>query len=89
MFINDAILCKSLPPPPDVVIPSILPSARPFHDQSERVEAHTGAGTCGEGCHSALINPPGFAFEQYDELGRYRTEDGGLPVNAADSIISS
>ena len=51
----------------------------------ERVEAHTGAGTCGEGCHSSLINPPGFAFEQYDELGRYRTEDGGLPINAADS----
>ena len=83
VFINDAILCKSLPPPPDVV-PN-LPAQDPEMTNRERVEAHTGAGTCGEGCHSALINPPGFAFEQYDELGRFRTEDGGLPVDASDS----
>ena len=83
VFINDAILCKSLPPPPDVV-PN-LPSQDPSMTNRERVEAHTGTGTCGEGCHSALINPPGFAFEKYDELGRFRSEDGGLPVDAADS----
>ena len=52
----------------------------------ERIEAHTGDGTCGEGCHSALINPPGFAFENYDELGRYRTEDNQQPIDAADSF---
>lgn len=83
VFVNDVILCKSLPPPPDVV-PG-LPVQDPSLTNRERVEAHTGAGTCGEGCHSALINPPGFAFEQYDELGRFRTEDGGLPIDAADS----
>lgn len=82
VFINDVILCKSLPPPPDVV-PG-LPVQDPTFSNRERVEAHTGAGTCGEGCHSALINPPGFAFEQYDELGRFRTEDGGLPIDAGD-----
>lgn len=82
VFINDVILCKSLPPPPDVV-PG-LPVQDPTLSNRERVEAHTGAGTCGEGCHSALINPPGFAFEQYDELGRFRTEDGGLPIDASD-----
>ena len=82
VFINDVILCKSLPPPPDVV-PG-LPVQDPSLSNRERVEAHTGAGTCGEGCHSALINPPGFAFEQYDELGRSRTEDGGLPIDAGD-----
>lgn len=84
VFINDVILCKSLPPPPDVV-PN-LPAQDPTLTNRERVEAHTGEGTCGEGCHSALINPPGFAFEQYDELGRYRTEDGGLPIDASDEF---
>ena len=84
VFINDAILCKSLPPPPDVV-PN-LPAQDPEMTNRERVEAHTGEGTCGEGCHSALINPPGFAFEQYDELGRFRTEDGGLPIDASDKF---
>ena len=34
----------------------------------ERVEATTGPGTCGQGCHSTVINPPGFAFESFDEL---------------------
>ena len=82
VFINDIVLCKSLPAPPDVV-PG-LPVQDPSLTNRERVEAHTGEGTCGEGCHSALINPPGFAFEQYDELGRFRTEDNGLPVDAGD-----
>jgi hypothetical protein len=36
----------------------------------ERIDRHTGKGTCGEGCHGYLINPLGFAFENYDPLGR-------------------
>ena len=83
VFINDAILCKSLPAPPDV-IPN-LPVQDPDLTNRERVDAHTGVGTCGEGCHSELINPPGFAMENYDELGRFRTEDNGKPVDASDS----
>lgn len=83
LFINDTILCQTLPHPPDV-IPN-LPEQDPTLTNRERVEAHTGAGTCGEGCHSELINPPGFALENYDELGRFRTEDNGQPINAADS----
>jgi hypothetical protein len=83
VFINDTILCKSLPHPPDV-IPN-LPVQDTTLTNRERVEAHTGEGTCGEGCHSQLINPPGFALENYDELGRFRTEDNGKPVDASAS----
>jgi hypothetical protein len=32
-----------------------------------------------------MINPLGFALENYDAIGRYRREDNGRPVNAADS----
>ncbi|NDJ11149.1 MAG: DUF1585 domain-containing protein, partial [Acidobacteriia bacterium] len=32
-------------------------------------------------CHSR-IDPLGFALENYDALGRWRTEDGGKPVDA-------
>lgn len=84
VFINHSILCKELLPPPDVI--TGLPSQEDGMTNRERVEAHTGDGTCGEGCHSALINPPGFAFENYDELGRYRTEDNLQPIDAADSF---
>ena len=73
VFINHAVLCKEIPPPPDIV--SGLPEQTEGMTNRERVETHTGAGTCGAGCHSNLINPPGFAFEHYDELGRYRLTD--------------
>ena len=84
VFINEALLCTSLPPPPDNV--SGLPEMLPGMTNRERVEAHTGVGTCGEGCHSLLINPPGFAFENYEGLGRYRTEDNGQPVDSSGAL---
>ena len=84
VFINHAVLCKDLPPPPDVV-PG-LPAQEAGMSNRERIEAHTGDGTCGEGCHSNLINPPGFAFEHYDELGRYRDSDNDLPIDATGSF---
>ena len=32
-----------------------------------------------------MFNPLGYAFENYDAIGKYRTADQGKPVNAADS----
>ena len=34
-----------------------------------------------------MINPAGFAFERYDAIGKYRTTDNGVPVNAADTYV--
>ena len=81
VFINTDLLCVDLPPPPDVVEP--LPVQEEGQTNRERIDLHTGEGTCGAACHAGLINPPGFAFEHYDELGRYRTEEGGAPVDAS------
>jgi hypothetical protein len=36
-------------------------------------------------CHAAVINPLGFAFENFDNMGRFRTKEGELPINAAAS----
>jgi hypothetical protein len=44
---------------------------------------HTGPGTCGSTCHGTYINPIGFAFESFDGLGQYRTEENGLPIDVA------
>ena len=49
------------------------------------VEAATGKGTCGEVCHANLFNPLGYAFENYDAIGKFRTTNVGQPVDAADS----
>ncbi len=32
-----------------------------------------------------MLNPLGYAFENYDAIGKYRTMDHGKTVNAADS----
>jgi hypothetical protein len=35
-------------------------------------------------CHG-IINPLGFALEQFDAIGRYREKDNGKPINATGS----
>ncbi|MYD71101.1 MAG: DUF1592 domain-containing protein [Acidobacteria bacterium] len=47
----------------------------------ERTEAATSSRICAT-CHER-INPPGFAFEHYDAIGRWRAEDNGQPVDAS------
>jgi hypothetical protein len=83
VFIAQRILCVELPAP-DPKATTLLP-LQPNMSNRERVEATTGKGTCGQACHSALFNPLGYAFENYDAIGKYRTTDHGKPVDAADS----
>ena len=83
VFIALRILCVPLPPPSPLATP--LPEFQPNMTNRERVEKTTGKGTCGEGCHAALINPLGYTFENYDPIGKYRTIDHGKPVDAASS----
>lgn len=80
VFIAQRVLCVELPPPSPLAQP--LPALEPNMTNRERVEKTTGKGTCGEGCHSYLINPLGYAFENYDAIGKYRTIDHGKPVDA-------
>ena len=49
-----------------------------------RTEATTSPANC-VACHET-INPPGFAFENYDAMGVYRTTDNGLDVDASGSF---
>lgn len=81
VFIAQRVLCVELPPPSPLATP--LPELEPNMTNRERVEKTTGKGTCGEGCHSYLINPLGYAFENYDAIGKYRTIDHGKPVDTA------
>ena len=47
----------------------------------ERFEEH-GKNPCATACHG-VIDPLGFAFENYNGIGGYQTMDGGKPVNAS------
>jgi hypothetical protein len=57
----------------------------------QMLEAFTQAkGSVCEGCHANLINPLGFAFENYDGLGKFRTtEKSGLPIDASSKYMLS
>ncbi len=82
VFINHRVLCTELPPPPDA-LPPIPSDSGMTMTSRERIEMHTGPGTCGASCHGTFINPIGFAFESFDGLGEYRTEENGLPIDAS------
>jgi hypothetical protein len=45
---------------------------------------HAKEGGC-KTCHS-LFDPIGFGFEHFDEVGRYREQEGGLPVDSASYV---
>jgi hypothetical protein len=83
VFIATRLLCAQLPAPAPNIPP--LAEVQPNQTNRERIEAQTGKGTCGGVCHATLFNPLGYAFENYDAIGRFRTTDRGKPVNAADS----
>jgi hypothetical protein len=72
------VLCDDPDPPPPVNIqtPKVPPgmTTRATYEQ---------ATACGPGCHDTLINPPGFAFEHFDTVGKWRQDEGGLPIDVA------
>lgn len=84
VFIAERILCKTLPPPDPKAVGTMIP-VTPGLTNRQRVEMTTGKGTCGEACHANLFNPLGYAFENYDAIGEYRTMDQGMTVDASDS----
>lgn len=47
----------------------------------EQMEAHRTNPTCAS-CHS-MMDPLGFALENYDATGRWRTRDGEFPIDAS------
>ena len=51
--------------------------------QTNREMITTLTGGCGRQCHTYYINPLGFAFENFDGMGRLRTIDNGKPVDTA------
>jgi hypothetical protein len=84
-FVREALLCQTLPaPPPDIPAP---PDVDPGVSTRERLRQHELDPTC-SGCHM-LLDPVGFAFEHFDAIGRYRTLDGGEPVDARGELVET
>ena len=91
-WLLDTILGAPPPSPPDDVPP--LPERGPSGEVvsvRERLEGHRSNPVCAS-CH-ASIDPPGFALENFDALGAWRTVygsayEGGAPVDATGTMPS-
>jgi len=51
----------------------------------QRLERHRQNPACAS-CH-AVMDPIGFALENYDLIGKWRDTDGGVPVNATGTLV--
>lgn len=87
VYLLRRLLCTDLPPPPEDVNASPRASAAGTTTR-ETYESLTSVAPCA-GCHATIINPPGFAFEDFDAVGGYRTTERGRPVDASGGIPSA
>lgn len=71
------------PPPPPPNVPDLTPkdSGGRVLSMRERMEVHRENPACAV-CH-VRMDPIGFALENFDAIGRFRTESDGVPVDAS------
>lgn len=86
VFVRERFLCSTVPPPP-ADLNTVPPDPDPNATTRERFRQHTEQESCA-GCHK-LIDGVGFGFERYDQLGRYRAEENGFPVDDSGEIVAT
>jgi hypothetical protein len=87
LFVRRSLLCQNLPPPPtNVTIPQLAPVS-PMLSTRDRLDQHAKVALCAT-CHS-LIDPPGYALESFDQVGRHRTADGGKTIDTSGDMLSA
>ena len=92
VWVSEAIFAKTPPPPPPNVEPlEPTPSNQPKATIRQQLEAHSTHANCAA-CHQR-IDPLGFAFDNFDAIGRWRTEEvmktgqgANPPVNASGKL---
>jgi hypothetical protein len=86
VFLARNVLGNVLKPPQEAVAP-LAPDLHPLLSTRERVELQTSDVSC-QTCHT-MINPLGFALEEFDAIGRHRTSeirgDARKPIDASGS----
>ncbi|MGK3988899.1 DUF1592 domain-containing protein [Sorangium sp. So ce136] len=83
-MVRTRLLCQPLDPPPPGVDPNIKVSDTPMTTR-ELLKQHTTAEFCG-GCHKKM-DLIGVGFEHYDTFGRWRNDEGGLPIDVTGTVV--
>jgi mono/diheme cytochrome c family protein len=83
-WILENVLGTPPPPPPAVVPPLEAGSESQPRTLRARMEAHRANPACA-GCHK-IMDPLGFAMENFDAVGSWRTREAGLPIDASGQL---
>jgi hypothetical protein len=75
------------PPPPPPNVPELVDTGvgEQARSMKERMSAHRANPACAS-CHK-LMDPVGFALENYDAVGRWRDSEGGTPIDASATLF--
>ncbi len=74
------------PPPPNIDGLETDPEDTRQTSLREQLVRHRSDPNCSS-CH-ALMDPIGFGLENFDAIGRWRTEDRGMPLEVADKLVT-
>ncbi len=85
LFVMERLLCTTMPPPPQGVITTLPPSSQ-APTLRDRLAVHLEEPTC-RACHYMSDNL-GLTFENFDAIGRFRTEENGAPIDASGEVDS-
>jgi len=85
-FVREKLLCERIRPPP-AGLTILPPPFDPKLTKRERFVQHRADPMCSY-CHNTL-DPPGFAFEQYDAIGAFRTTEGELPIDVTGELAGT
>lgn len=88
VWVSEAIFGRTPPPPP----PNVEPLAPTPSDQAKatirmQLEAHATHATCAS-CHQK-IDPLGFAFDNFDAIGRWRTNEQVAGGKGDDPLVNA
>ena len=84
VFISRSILGRSLKPPAEAITP-IPPDLHPDLTTRQRVALQTSPVAC-RSCHE-MINPLGFALENFDAAGRFRKREHDKDIDPSGSYL--
>jgi hypothetical protein len=85
-FVVNKLMCMNigLPSDPAILAQVKVPENVTGTTARQRFSAHSAQTVC-RGCHN-LMDPIGFALENYDAVGQYRTQEGDQTIDASGKL---
>jgi mono/diheme cytochrome c family protein len=87
VWVLENIVGAPVPTPPPNVPDLAEQSGTKSHPRTlrEQMQLHTARPFCA-GCHK-IMDPVGFALENFDAIGQWRTEEHGVPIDATARLV--